>query len=253
VRSVRRLVQHALAATGISVLTAGAVVGSLSAGPANSEPVAVSAPSAVVSATPLSAAAVQERDNRSARTNRSSERLALSAQQVEASRAAALLKQRQATAEKEAALVKKKKAAEAKKEAERKKKEEQRKKKEAERKKEKAEEAARAKRQGYEPGTTSPKSIARQIMDNKYGWGDKQFSCYNNIIMRESMWVVDADNPTSSAYGIPQALPGSKMASEGSDWRTNPATQIKWGLGYVKSRYGTPCEAWGFKSSHGWY
>jgi hypothetical protein len=250
---VRRLVQHALAATGISVLTAGAVVGSLSAGPAHSEPVAVSAPSTVVSATPVAAAAAQDRDSRSARVNRSSERVALSAQQVEASRKAALLSQRRAAAEKEAALVKKKKAAEAKKEAERKKKEEQRKKKEAERKKEKAQEAARAKRQGYEPGTTSPKSIARQIMDNKYGWGDKQFSCYNNIIMRESMWVVDADNPTSSAYGIPQALPGSKMASEGSDWRTNPATQIKWGLGYVKSRYGTPCEAWGFKSSHGWY
>lgn len=108
-------------------------------------------------------------------------------------------------------------------------------------------------RLGYEPGTTDPKEIARQMMQNKYGWGDSQFTCYNNIIMRESRWDTFADNPTSSAYGIPQALPGSKMASFGSDWRTNPATQIAWGLWYVKDRYQTPCQAWSFKHAHGWY
>jgi hypothetical protein len=106
---------------------------------------------------------------------------------------------------------------------------------------------------GYEPGTTDPREIARQMMLNKYGWDDGQFACYDKIIMRESKWNPYADNPHSSAYGIPQALPGSKMAAFGSDWRTNPATQIAWGLYYVHDRYGTPCGAWGFKSSHGWY
>jgi hypothetical protein len=64
---------------------------------------------------------------------------------------------------------------------------------------------------------------------------------------------VHADNPSSSAYGIPQALPGSKMAAAGADWQSNAATQIRWGLGYIKARYGSPCSAWGFKQSHGWY
>lgn len=106
---------------------------------------------------------------------------------------------------------------------------------------------------GYEPETTDPREIARQMMLNKYQWDEQQFNCYDSIIMRESKWIWNADNPTSSAYGIPQALPGSKMASAGADWRTNPATQIKWGLGYVAERYGTPCQAWSYKRSHGWY
>lgn len=106
---------------------------------------------------------------------------------------------------------------------------------------------------GYEPSLTDPREIARQIMLNKYGWGDAQFACYDSIIMRESKWDPHADNPHSSAYGIPQALPGSKMATFGADWRTNPVTQIRWGLHYVGQRYGTPCAAWGFKRAHGWY
>ena len=106
---------------------------------------------------------------------------------------------------------------------------------------------------GYEPSVTDPREIARQIMLNKYNWGADQFTCYDAIIMRESKWNPFADNPHSSAYGIPQALPGRKMASFGADWRTNPATQIRWGLDYVASRYGTPCRAWGFKRAHGWY
>ena len=184
-------------------------------------------------------------DRRVARDSRAAERVELATVTAASAREKALVKQRAAVAKKEAALEKKRKA-EAEERAEQKKER-------AEEKKKRAKAAAKAKRLGYDPDTDSPKSIARQIMDNKFGWGDKQFDCYNKIIMRESVWKVDADNPTSSAYGIPQALPGSKMASEGSDWRTNPATQIKWGLGYVKDRYGTPCEAWGFKSSHGWY
>ena len=106
---------------------------------------------------------------------------------------------------------------------------------------------------GYEPSVTEPREIARQIMANKYGWGEAEFVCYDAIIMRESRWNPLADNPTSSAYGIPQALPGSRMAAFGADWRTNPVTQIRWGLDYVDVRYGTPCRAWGFKRGHGWY
>jgi hypothetical protein len=106
---------------------------------------------------------------------------------------------------------------------------------------------------GYLPGTNDPKEMARQIMRNKYGYGADQFSCFNNIIMRESMWDVHATNPSSGAYGIPQALPGSKMATVAPDWRHNPATQIIWAIEYMDDRYGSPCEAWTFKRSHGWY
>jgi hypothetical protein len=106
---------------------------------------------------------------------------------------------------------------------------------------------------GYEPGVTDPREIARQILQNKFGYGSSQFDCFDNIIMRESKWDVNATNSSSGAYGIPQALPGTKMASEGSDWRTNPATQITWGIKYMKDRYGSPCSAWSFKSANGWY
>jgi hypothetical protein len=106
---------------------------------------------------------------------------------------------------------------------------------------------------GYLPGTTDPREIARQILKNKFGYGADQFACFNNIIMRESMWRVNATNRSSGAYGIPQALPGSKMATVASDWRTNPATQIIWGVRYMDSRYGSPCSAWSFKRAHGWY
>jgi len=109
------------------------------------------------------------------------------------------------------------------------------------------------KSQGYDPTTTDPREIARQLMANTYGWGDAQFQCFDNIIMHESKWSITATNPSSGAYGIPQALPGSKMATAGADWKTNPATQIKWALSYVKARYSTPCGAWSFKSAHGWY
>lgn len=84
------------------------------------------------------------------------------------------------------------------------------------------------------------------------GWGEDQFSCLVALFNRESHWNVYAANP-SGAYGIPQALPGSKMASAGADWATNPATQITWGLNYISGRYGTPCDAWGHSQSAGWY
>ncbi|HHU39372.1 MAG TPA: lytic transglycosylase domain-containing protein, partial [Propionibacterium sp.] len=97
------------------------------------------------------------------------------------------------------------------------------------------------------------RELGRQLAQQLYGWGGDQFACYDNIIMRESRWIHTAKNPSSSAYGIPQALPGSKMATAGSDWRTNPATQIRWGLKYVKDRYGSPCKAWSFWQSRHWY
>ncbi|MDN0195471.1 transglycosylase SLT domain-containing protein [Streptomyces sp. S.PNR 29] len=80
-----------------------------------------------------------------------------------------------------------------------------------------------------------------------------QFQCFSNIVDHESDWNYQAVNPSSGAYGMFQALPGSKMASAGADWRTNPATQIKWGLNYMNERYGSPCEAWSFWQANNWY
>jgi hypothetical protein len=100
------------------------------------------------------------------------------------------------------------------------------------------------------PGTAQ--SIAYNMLSS-FGWSPgTYFSCLNNIWTRESGWMYNAENP-SGAYGIPQALPGSKMASAGADWMTNPATQIKWGLGYIKSVYGDPCSAWAFWQGHDYY
>ncbi|MCU1673734.1 MAG: secreted protein, partial [Frankiales bacterium] len=96
----------------------------------------------------------------------------------------------------------------------------------------------------------SPRAIARAQLDAR-GWSS-QFGCLDSLWQRESGWRTTASNP-SGAYGIPQALPGSKMASAGADWRTNPATQIRWGLGYIGARYGGPCAAWSHSQSAGWY
>lgn len=123
-----------------------------------------------------------------------------------------------------------------------------------------ADKAAKEKEKGADdtkrlgpPTNAANKELARQLAQSMFGWGEAEFACYDNIIMRESKWDQYADNPKSSAYGIPQALPGKKMASEGADWATNPTTQIRWGLKYVKARYGTPCQAWSFKRAKGWY
>ncbi|RNE66693.1 aggregation-promoting factor C-terminal-like domain-containing protein [Cryobacterium tepidiphilum] len=97
------------------------------------------------------------------------------------------------------------------------------------------------------------RSIARSMASSQYGWGDDQFQCLNSLWERESGWSVSAYNASSGATGIPQALPGNKMASYGSDWQTNPATQIAWGLNYISGSYGTPCAAWGHSESVGWY
>ncbi len=86
-----------------------------------------------------------------------------------------------------------------------------------------------------------------------FGFSTSQMPPLDKLWQRESGWRHTASNPSSGAYGIPQALPGSKMATAGSDWRTNPATQIKWGLGYIKQRYGSPAGAWRHSQSTGWY
>lgn len=100
------------------------------------------------------------------------------------------------------------------------------------------------------PGTAQ--AIAYQLLPSFGFDAASQYGCLDDIWSRESGWRYNAYN-ASGAYGIPQALPGSKMATAGSDWQTNPATQIKWGLGYIKGRYGTPCNAWAFWEGHSWY
>jgi hypothetical protein len=100
--------------------------------------------------------------------------------------------------------------------------------------------------------TADPRTIAKALLP-QFGFSSGEFSCLDQLWIGESGWNVHADNPSSSAYGIPQALPGSKMATAGPDWENNPQTQIKWGLGYIRSSYGTPCAAWSFKQGHGWY
>ncbi|MEE1822498.1 transglycosylase SLT domain-containing protein [Streptomyces sp. BE20] len=95
--------------------------------------------------------------------------------------------------------------------------------------------------------TASPQAIAAQIVPAG------QLAAFKQIISHESSWNVTATNPSSGAYGLAQALPGSKMATHGSDWKTNPTTQIKWALDYMNTRYGSPNAAWSFWQTHHWY
>ncbi|PZG10792.1 lytic transglycosylase domain-containing protein [Nonomuraea aridisoli] len=105
---------------------------------------------------------------------------------------------------------------------------------------------------GSDPSPGTNKATARDMLAS-FGFGADQWGCLESLWTKESGWNERAMNRYSGAYGIPQSLPGSKMASAGSDWQTNAATQIKWGLGYIKGRYGTPCAAWGHSQSVGWY
>jgi hypothetical protein len=112
-----------------------------------------------------------------------------------------------------------------------------------------------------EPSPAAPAPVvasgsAQQIalgMLGSYGWSSSQMSCLVSLWNQESGWNVTASNPSSGAYGIPQALPGSKMASAGPDWQTDATTQIRWGLGYIKADYGSPCGAWSHEEADGWY
>lgn len=121
----------------------------------------------------------------------------------------------------------------------------------------KKDEAERASRSEVRTASSSPsytaqssysvaeiQALARQIVPAD------QFQCFSNIVDHESTWNYRATNPSSGAYGLVQAYPGSKMASAGADWQTNPATQIKWGLSYMNGRYGSPCGAWSFWLEH---
>jgi hypothetical protein len=98
----------------------------------------------------------------------------------------------------------------------------------------------------------SPEQIAEQML-SQFGWSSSQFSCLQPLWEHESGWSVTAENPTSGAYGIPQSLPASQMSSAGADWQANAATQIRWGLTYIQSRYGSPCGAWSHEESDNWY
>jgi len=116
-----------------------------------------------------------------------------------------------------------------------------------------ADAAARASKLAGGNTVAAAKATAQALASSKYGWGADQFSCLNQLWQKESGWNYKAYNP-SGATGIPQALPGSKMATAGSDWATNATTQIVWGLGYIKaSSYGTPCAAWSHSQSFNWY
>ena len=95
-----------------------------------------------------------------------------------------------------------------------------------------------------------PREIARALLP-LYGFDDSQFSCLDSLYVSESDWRVDADNPTSSAYGIPQAL--TQLHDLPSDYMTSAEAQIRWGLEYIQDVYGTPCEAWSFKQGNNWY
>lgn len=98
----------------------------------------------------------------------------------------------------------------------------------------------------------SPEQIAQQML-SQFGWPVSEFSCLQPLWAHESGWNVYASNPSSGAYGIPQALPGSRMASAGPDWQSNAATQIRWGLQYIQDTYGSPCAAWSHEEADGWY
>lgn len=102
------------------------------------------------------------------------------------------------------------------------------------------------------PDPGSAQAIAYGIVAS-YGWPESEYDCLVSLWNKESGWRYNAYNASSGAYGIPQSLPGNKMASIAGDWETNPATQILWGLGYISGRYGTPCGAWGHSQSSGWY
>jgi hypothetical protein len=102
------------------------------------------------------------------------------------------------------------------------------------------------------PAPSTPREIGRSMAAQR-GWTGSQWQCLDQVFTYESGWDPLAYNSASGAYGIPQAVPGNKMAAFGADWRTNPATQIAWGLDYIAGRYGNPCGAWSHIQARGWY
>ncbi|EFG09006.1 Secreted protein [Streptomyces clavuligerus] len=236
-------------ASATAVTTVGAVVGVASGNPqpSNQNLETTAADATLLTNIPMGQQApvqvsslAQQADAQAAAADTSARKAAEEDARVKAAQSA---KDKRAAADAEA-----KKAAEAKERAEKEKREREERK--------KAEE--RASRDAARSGTASfaqqssytvaqVQSIARQIIPSG------QFQCFSNIVQRESTWNYKAQNPSSGAYGLVQALPGTKMASAGADWRTNPATQIKWGLNYMNERYGSPCGAWSFWQANRWY
>ncbi len=113
--------------------------------------------------------------------------------------------------------------------------------------------AAAAAEIAYRATPGGAQATAKAMAASRFGWGDDQFGCLVSLWNRESGWNMNSFNSGSGAAGIPQALPGAKMAIAGADWQTNPATQIAWGLGYIASSYGSPCDAWSHSQSFNWY
>jgi hypothetical protein len=97
------------------------------------------------------------------------------------------------------------------------------------------------------------KKVARSILMDEYGFEEKEYKCLNQLWTQESNWNYKSRNKKSGAHGIPQALPASKMNVVSTDWRTNPVTQIRWGLRYISIRYETPCKAWAKHKRSNWY
>ena len=233
VSRVRRLVRHGLAGAaaatfavvaGVSALGAPATT-TLAVPAVNLVPQSVLAPVTADPSVEAQRAATAERENRDAERTR----ILTAATVAAGQRAANLDDQGEAIAQRSKEIKKAKAKARA----------------AAKAKAAAAEKKRRAaiKAQGYEVGVTDPREMAQQILENKFGYGSDQFSCFDWIIKHESNWNVHAQNASSGAYGLPQSLPGSKMASVASDWRDNPATQIIWGAKYMKDRYGSPCGA----------
>ena len=104
----------------------------------------------------------------------------------------------------------------------------------------------------YAGASGSPERMAEGML-RSFGWSSGQFSCLYPLWEHESGWSVTAENPGTGAYGIPQAVPGAKMASAGPDWQTDAVTQVRWGLGYIRAMYGSPCGAWDHEQATGWY
>ena len=97
------------------------------------------------------------------------------------------------------------------------------------------------------------KQVAEIILSEEYGFGESQFACLDSLWTRESHWNYKAHNYRSGAHGIAQALPAEKMSVVGTDWRTNPVTQIRWGIRYITMRYDTPCKAWSYFKARNYY
>ncbi|AOX67781.1 hypothetical protein BJK06_13225 [Curtobacterium sp. BH-2-1-1] len=118
---------------------------------------------------------------------------------------------------------------------------------------ERAAAAEAARKQAAANTVEGAKATASSLASSKYGWGSDQFQCLDNLWTKESGWNYQAVNANGGATGIPQALPGSKMATIASDWRTNATTQITWGLQYISDAYGTPCAAWSHSQASNFY